>query len=204
MNNQITMKEYLEENVNNDFAQLENISSYLQKSAEAIAMLTKKTKEYDYEFKQLKEKNNQIESQVNYIMKEICTLSSKEHSIRLRKLKTRASDRVNDMLKKEEATCEYVLFERYFHFRIYTDLSYKLNLGSYKEMDMCDYEKPNSTYSKSLEYVENWTPSKKYIDDVLKKLSKLRDNGFLASEKCRALTAYLENTDNGKVNPFTY
>ena len=30
-----------------------------------------------------------------------------------------------------------------------------------------------------------------------------RDNGILASERCRALTEYLRTTNNGEINPFS-
>lgn len=113
----------------------------------------------------------------------------------------KATKRIHELLGSTTDD-NYVLFQPYFRTGIYKAITDAFDLSSWKQLSMIDYEKENSDYNKGLRILETWKPRKSYFHSRLNRLITSRDNGVLAPERCRALTRFLNKTDNAKNVPF--
>ncbi len=136
--------------------------------------------------------------EIDRLKQETNVLCAPIHHKRRNKFRKKAASRVRFLLGNDKAAPEYILFSAYFFKGIYADIAYQLELGNWDDMSMENYENPDSTYETAKEIRDNWRPEYKYFKRCLKELIEKRDNGILRPEKCRALTGFLNSTNNGK------
>ena len=134
--------------------------------------------------------NSEFNEKMNY-------LSSPDYKGIRKKFTAKASQRVRNILGGT-TTAEYVLFSHYFHKRIYNDIAKEMENPTWDHFSMKEYDKVGSLYQTAQELRDSWLPSKQYMNYCINQLIIKRDNGILASEKCRALTTFLSATNNGK------
>jgi len=135
---------------------------------------------------------------IDQLKKDTNVLCAPTHHKKRSKFKKKASARVRFLLGNDKTTPEYMLFSPYFFKGIYADVAYQLELGEWDDISMEGYEELNSQYERAKEIRDNWKPSYIYFKRCLDELIEKRDKGELRQERCRALTAFLSATDNGK------
>lgn len=89
---------------------------------------------------------------------------------------------------------EFILLYGFFCKKISRDITKDLNVSRIGNIAVADF-------STAMEKARIWTPSDGYVIDTIQTLIERRDNGYLAREKCVALTDYL-TLYNKDTNPF--
>lgn len=79
---------------------------------------------------------------------------------------------------------EFVLLYGFFCKKISRDITRDLNVSRIGNIAVADFDL-------AMEKAHKWIPSDKYVIDTIQTLIEKRDNGYLAKEKCVALTDYL-------------
>lgn len=139
-----------------------------------------------------------VASRIDTLEKETEVLCSHKYRKERKRFMRGAAKRVKLLLGDDPTTVEYDLFAPFFFKGIYSDIGYKLGIGDWCAIDMCDYKSSSSQFRQAESIRDNWKPSSKYFHECLRKLIEKRDNGTLRAERCRALTTFLNATDNAK------
>lgn len=150
----------------------------------------------------IEEEQKKQEAAIKKIEEDTNVLCAPFHSKRKKVFSNICKNRVRWHFAFDKSSPEYVLFSPFFFKRIYGDIANEFDLGSWHDISMKDYENPGSMYNMAIDYAKSWFPSDYYVRDCIDTMVKQRDGGILAPERCRALTQYLEITNNGKFNPF--
>ena len=130
-------------------------------------------------------------------------LCAPSHTKRKKVFNNICKRRVWSLFDNDKESAEYIVFSPYLFKKIYSDIALEFNVGSWHDIDMKDYEKPDSVFNQAISYAKQWLPADYYIRQCIKELETKRDSGFLAPERCRALTYYLKETSNGEINIFS-
>lgn len=204
MNNEITKPQGTSinvENMTNDemSALTEQMLHARQKLIERkMKELEDKYKKNEAKINELSIEQNNVTARVDILEKETEILCSYKYRKERKQFMYKAASRVKFLLGGDPSTIEYTLFSPFFFKGIYSDIGYELGIGDWCAIDMTDYKSSDSQYERAKSIRDNWMPSSKYFHDCLRKLVEKRDNGTLKPERCRALTAFLNATDNAK------
>ncbi|CAB1252024.1 conserved protein of unknown function [Ruminococcaceae bacterium BL-6] len=95
----------------------------------------------------------------------------------------------------DKSSVNFIVWQSYFFKKIYADIANHFEVDGYKNINIENFEE-----AKELGY--NWVPEDWYLKKKLEEMKKARDMGQLKPERCIALTVYLQNTNNGEINPF--
>lgn len=128
-------------------------------------------------------------------------LGNVEYSSYCKKFQNGCKARVYALLG-DNTTASNILFYSYFCKKIYRDIEIALDLPDWHQINMVDFESINSEYYRAKQYRDSWRPSRKYFNKILNELIQKRDQGLLPPVKCRALTLFLNATNNGQNVPF--
>lgn len=168
-------------------------------------LIERKMKELEDQQKKNEEKINEltkeqdnVTARVDNLEKETEVLCSYKYRKERKLFKKGAASRVRTILGDNPTSVEYVLLSPFFFKGIYTDIENALGIGSWDSVDMTDYQSPSSQYAYAKAIRDEWYPSSRYFHTCLRKLIEKRDNGLLCAERCRALTSFLNATDNAK------
>lgn len=141
----------------------------------------------------------------NKAIKQISTdsviLGNQNYTAQYRVFSRKANRRIHELVG-DPTTDEYILFQPFFRSGIYKDIADSFDLSSWKQISMVNYSDDKSMYNAALRKLEDWKPSKRYFNKRLVQLIEKRDDGVLATERCKALTRFLNKTDNARNVPF--
>ena len=172
----------------------------IRKELEEIKNNQKKDKEKMDLFEETQGKH---EKRLTLVEKNTNIICSKFHSKRMTIFRNICKSRVWSLFNNDKTSSEYVLFGSFFFKKIYADIATHFELDTWYDIDMTEYDKETSMYNQAKEFAKYWTPSNWYVKETINIMIEKRDNGILASERCRALTEYLRTTNNGEINPFS-
>lgn len=137
------------------------------------------------------------EKRFDQLEKDTNVLSASRYKSVRNKFKNKASQRVYALLGGK-LTPEYLLFSSYLYKKIYADIAKEFNLDTWDNIPMEDYLDSGSFFNKVEKYRDRWHPDKDYVLKRYFEMIKHRDNGFMAPEKCRALTAFSKSITETK------
>lgn len=169
---------------------------------EAIKAIENQNRRRDERINDLETETNRTKASIESLEKNTNVLCAPFHSKRRKNFRNLCKSRVHQLFDNAKDTAEYILFAHFLFKKIYGDIAYRFDLDTWGDINMENYQNETSMYSQAKEFAEYWTPSTQYIKECLNQMITKRDNGLLSSERCRALTEYLRNTDNGAINPF--
>ena len=138
---------------------------------------------------------------INQIAADSVIIGNQNYSAQYRVFTRKANRRIHELVG-DPTTDEYILFQPFFRSGIYKDIADSFDLSSWKQISMVNYSDDKSMYNAALRKLEDWKPSKRYFNKRLAQLIEKRDNGVLATERCKALTRFLNKTDNARNIPF--
>lgn len=124
-------------------------------------------------------------------------LGNVEYSSYCKKFQDGCKARIYRLLG-DNTSAANILFYDYFCKKIYGDIKTALEIPDWRQINMTDFENPNSEYNRAKQYRNSWKPNRRYFNRVLNDMIKKRDLGFLPAIKCRALTLFLVETNNGQ------
>lgn len=166
-----------------------------------ISLLSKDlVKIYD-KLKELETQGAKTSHRIDCIESDGIIIGNQNYASQYNVFSKNATKRIHELLGNTTDD-NYVLFQPYFRTGIYKAVTDAFNLSSWKQLSMINYEKENSDYNRGLRILKTWKPQKSYFHSRLNRLITSRDNGVLAPERCRALTRFLNKTDNAKNVPF--
>lgn len=199
------MKKVFEEEIMEKVGRLEKVQ---ERNVTDISSLTKNILKVENRFKELERilVRNKVEIEAaNKAIKQISTdsviLGNQNYTAQYRVFTRKANRRIHELVG-DPTTDEYILFQPFFRSGIYKDIADSFDLSSWKQISMVNYSDDESMYNAALRKLEDWKPSKRYFNKRLVQLIEKRDNGVLATERCKALTRFLNKTDNARNVPF--
>lgn len=180
-----------------DILQTKLIARRMQRHGERIELLENENKKMNAKIQELEDSNKNILNEQKEIAKQVYILRAPKFHRQLKKLKEMVRKR-KEYIYGDHDSMEYVLFEPFFRQGIYATIASQLSIGSWLNISMIDYQSMDSDYEKSKNIIENWYPSRSYLNHCIDELVKKRDRGTLPPVRCRALTEFLHTTSNGK------
>lgn len=169
---------------------------------EAIKAIENQNKRRDERINNLEAESNKTKTTIESLEKNTNVLCAPFHSKRRKTFRNLCKSRVWQLFDNEKDTSEYILFAHFLFKKIYGDIAYRFDLDTWGDINMENYKNETSMYNQAKEFAEFWTPSDQYIKECIRQMVSKRDSGLLSPERCRALTEYLKNTNNGEINPF--
>lgn len=166
-----------------------------------ISLLSKDLVKIHSKLKDLEMQGAKNSHRIDCIESDGIIIGNQNYAAQYNVFSKKATKRIHELLGSTTDD-NYVLFQPYFRTGIYKAITDAFDLSSWKQLSMINYEKENSDYNKGLRILETWKPQKSYFHSRLNRLITARDNGVLAAERCRALTRFLNKTDNAKNVPF--
>lgn len=166
-----------------------------------ISLLSKDLVKIHSKLKDLEMQGAKNSHRIDCIESDGIIIGNQNYAAQYNVFSKKATKRIHELLGSTTDD-NYVLFQPYFRTGIYKSITDAFDLSSWKQLSMINYEKENSDYNKGLRILETWKPQKSYFHSRLNRLITARDNGVLAAERCRALTRFLNKTDNARNVPF--
>lgn len=178
------------------------VSPELAKLVSGMEKQKEQNRIFEEDIKSANKKIKTTNEKFDKLQKEVNVLGSPIHKRNLRHFKNISMGRVREVLGNDKSTCQYVLFARRFHKKIYADIAYKFQIATYGDIDMEDWKNSDSQFSQAKHMAETWLPAGCYVDEVVTELCNSDKNGLLSPQQHNALKQYLALTNNGKTNPF--
>lgn len=149
------------------------------------------------DIRKIKDELVRINNSVLNLQKDSCVLGNDNYSSETKTFQRTVRNRVYHLLGSQISP-EYVLLSPYIWRSVYSDISRRVGVNTWKAISMVDHENPGSMYRNAVDIASTWKPSRKYLDKKIGEMITKRDNGLLSRDRCVALTRFLEDTNNGK------
>lgn len=153
------------------------------------------------EAKDMKAEIEAANKAIKQIAADSVILGNQNYTPQYRVFSRKANRRIHELVGSPTDDA-YILFQPFFRSGIYKDIADTLNISSWKQISMINYNDPSSDYNSALHMLETWKPKHGYFIKRVNDLIEKRDNGVLATERCRALTRFLRETNNATDVPF--
>lgn len=166
-----------------------------------ISQAMEDIRNHDQQIQNVKDDVTKNSEAISQIAADSVILGNQNYTPQYRVFSRKANRRIHELVGGPMDD-SYILFQPFFRSGIYKDISDALNISSWKQISMVNYTDPNSDYNSALHMIEIWKPKHGYFIKRVNDLIEKRDNGVLATERCRALTRFLRETNNATDVPF--
>ena len=167
--------------------ELLQIQKHLEKNSNDIAKVTIKNTEQ-------RKALNAIDGRLAEQEKLTNVIGFSVHSKKFKNFRAACVGRIYHLLENSDSIY-FSLWSPFLFKKIYGEIASHFEVDSCKNIHV-------DNYKEALALAKNWHPSDNYILEKTLELIKKRDLGQLRQERIVALSVFLNQTDNGRKNPF--
>lgn len=143
-------------------------------------------------YEELNEKIDSANEEIAEIKKRLDVIGSYDNEWMLKKLRGVTSARVMEMTQNPYYR---ELWSRYFYAGIYKTLKDRFKVATLKSI-------PTKHLDEAIEIICNWKPTQVFLSNRINEMKGKQEKNLLPDKKIIALLQYLNQTNDGTLNPF--